>query len=58
MDVGHSIESGGTTEVTEYEFSMLNGVRVTLVDTPGFNNYGGKSEPVILKEIGAYLRAK
>lgn len=59
-DVGHGLESQ-TTEVKEYEFSMPNGVHVTLVDTPGFNDYndnGGKSDLVILKEIGAYLKAK
>jgi len=40
---------------------MPNGVHVTLVDTPGFDDYqnnGGKSDLVILKEIAAYLKAK
>ena len=41
---------------------MNNGLYVTLVDTPGFNDYtadaGGKSDLVILKEIGAFLKAK
>ncbi|EDR09514.1 uncharacterized protein LACBIDRAFT_318655 [Laccaria bicolor S238N-H82] len=58
--VGHSLESG-TTEVQEYEFSMPNGIRVTLVDTPGFDDYqeyGSRSDLVILKEIGAYLKAR
>ena len=60
MDVGHGMESQ-TTKVIEYEFSMLNGVRVTLVDTPGFTDYTnnrGKSDLVNLNEIGTYLKAK
>ena len=37
---------------------MKNGLHVTLVDTPGFDDSGGKSDVVILKEIGAFLKAK
>ena len=41
---------------------MENGLHVTLVDTPGFNDYtfggGGKSDLVILKEIGEFLKKK
>ena len=41
---------------------MENGLRVVLVDTPGFDDFsadtGGKSDRIILKEIGAFLKAK
>ena len=61
MDVGHSLESQ-TIDIKEYDFLMENGLHVILVDTPGFNDYtadaGGKSDLVILKEIGAFLKAK
>ncbi|EDR00727.1 uncharacterized protein LACBIDRAFT_313185 [Laccaria bicolor S238N-H82] len=60
-DVGHGLESQ-TSDIKEYDFLMKNGLHVTLVDTPGFNDYtadaGGKSDLVILKEIGAFLKAK
>jgi len=51
-----------TNTIKEYDFLMENGLHVTLVDTPGFNDYtadaGGKSDLVILKEIGAFLKEK
>lgn len=60
-DVGHGLESQ-TSDIKEHNFWMKNGLHVTLVDTPGFNDYtadaGGKSDLVILKEIGAFLKAK
>ena len=41
---------------------MKNGLHVTLIDMPGFNDYtadtGSKSDIIILKEIGAVLKAK
>ena len=41
---------------------MKNGLHVTLVDTPGFNDYTPdavvNSDLVILKELGAFLKAK
>ena len=56
-DVGYGLESQ-TSDIKEYDFLMKNGLHVTLVDTPGFNDSGGKSDAVILKEIGAFLKAK
>lgn len=60
-DVGHSLESQ-TSTINEYDFQLPNGLVVTLVDTPGFNDYtsdgGGKSDLVILKEIGEFLKKK
>ena len=56
-DVGHSLKSQ-TSDIKEYDFLMKNGLHVTLVDTPGFDDSGGKSDVVILKEIGAFLKAK
>ena len=51
-----------TSDIKEYPFLMKNGRHVTLVDTPGFNDYtsdgGGKSDLVILKEIGEFLKKK
>ena len=51
-----------TNNVQEYDFLMENGLHVTLVDTPGFNDFtsdsGGKSDLVILKEIGEFLKKK
>ena len=61
MVVGHGLESQ-TSPIKEYDLWMKNGVHVTLVDTPGFNDYsadgGGQSDLVILKEIGAFLEAR
>ena len=61
MVVGHGSESQ-TSAVKEYDLFMENGLHVILVDTPGFNDYttdgGGKSDLVILKEIGAFLKAR
>jgi predicted GTPase len=60
-DVGHGFESQ-TNDIKEYDLLMKNGLHVTLVDTPGFNDYtadtSGKSDLVILKEIGKFLKAK
>ncbi|EDR09680.1 uncharacterized protein LACBIDRAFT_319013 [Laccaria bicolor S238N-H82] len=60
-DVGHSLESQ-TSTINEYDFQLPNGLVVTLADTPGFNDYtsdgGGKSDLVILKEIGEFLKKK
>ena len=60
-DVGYGLESQ-TSDIKEYDFLMKNGLHVTLIDTPGFNDYaadtGGKSDLVILKEIGAVLKTK
>ena len=60
-DVGHGLESQ-TNTISEYEFRLPNGLFVTLVDTPGFNDYTsdgrGKSDLVILKEIGEFLKKK
>ena len=62
-DVGHGpgLELQ-ISDIKEYDFLMKTGHHVTLVDTPGFNDYtadaGGKSDLVILKEIGAFLKAK
>ena len=51
-----------TSHIKEYDFLMKNGLHVTLVDTPGFNAYTAdavvKSDLVILKELGAFLKAK
>ena len=50
-----------TRDIKEYDFLMKNGLHVTLVDTPGFNKYAdcdGKSDLVILQELGAFLKAK
>ena len=60
MDVGHSWESQ-TSAVTGYEFSMLNGVRVTLIDTPGLDDNtekGCKSVAEMCIEIYKYLSPK
>ena len=60
-EVGHSLESQ-TNTINEYDFQLPNGLVVTIVDTPGFNDYtsegGGKSDLVILKEIGEFLKTK
>ncbi|EDR09683.1 uncharacterized protein LACBIDRAFT_326214 [Laccaria bicolor S238N-H82] len=56
-DVGHELESQ-TSDIKEYDFVMKNGLHVTLVDTPGFDDSEGKSDVVILKEIGAFLKEK
>jgi hypothetical protein len=59
--VGHTMESQ-TNTISEYDFQLPNGLVVTLVDTPGFDDYtidcGGKSDLVILKEIGEFLKKK
>ena len=61
MVVGHGLESQ-TSAIKEYDLLMENGLHVILVDTPGFNDYtadgGGESDLVILKEIGAFLKAR
>ena len=60
-EVGHSLESQ-TDTISEYDVRLPNGLVVTIVDTPGFNDYtsdgGGKSDLVILKEIGDFLKKK
>ena len=60
-DVGHGLESQ-TDTISEYDVRLHNGLVVTLVDTPGFNDYtsdgGGKSDLVILKEISEFLKEK
>ena len=61
-DAGRGLESQAS-DIKEYDLLMKNGLHVTLVDTPGFNDYtadkaGGKSEIIILKELGAFLKAK
>jgi hypothetical protein len=51
-ETGGGLES--TTEEAECEYMVLNGVPVTLIDTPGFDDTY-LTEAQVLKNISSYL---
>jgi predicted GTPase len=57
IKIGHGVSSQ-TAEIGVYSYSTPDGRRVTLVDTPGFDDSNGKTDGEVLGGIANFLKAE